>query len=586
VSQLDQAGQMSQPHREEHDEREMGGRQDMQENQEASPREDGELVGEILTAADLAVQRLDGRSAEEVLRDDPESCRALVEYAATMGESARDISEMMRNWASHIPWDSLVQLGASRKTDVEVDLLCRFLRDEYPSAATDLAEMWEPEHLRRPVDADEEYSLDKNAYDFYRPVGRDLMRRTEDFHGWVEARRRTETWQYSRVLEQAPGNTAVITNDQGRRTRGINFNSQDYLSFNSHPAIREAAAKALRDYGPHSAGSPMVLGNTTISNELEEALGALVGAEHVTLFPTGWAAGFGTIVGLVRPEDHVVIDRLAHSCLQQGARAATRNVRRYEHLSVDAVRDHLREIRAQDARNGILVVTDGLFSVDADWPDLAALQSVCHEHNATLLVDVAHDLGATGPGGSGVLGMQGMLGQVDLVMGAFSKSFASNGGFLASRSPAVKQYVKMFGGSHFFSNALSPMQTAVVLTAARIIRSPEGDELRGRLFQAIDALRDELGGRGLTCMGVPSPIVPLLIGNEKLARVANRLLFDQGVLAFMVEFPVTPTGSSRFRLQVQADHRPEEAREAARIIDRSINEARAYLSTAFGSDLA
>jgi glycine C-acetyltransferase/8-amino-7-oxononanoate synthase len=141
----------------------------------------------------------------------------------------------------------------------------------------------------------------------------------------------------------------------------------------------------------------------------------------------------------------------------------------------------------------------------------------------------------------------------------------------------------MFSGSHFFSNALSPVQTAVVREAARIIRSPEGDELRARLFTAIHALRDELTGRGLTCMGEPSPIVPLLIGNEKLARTANRLLFDRGVLAFMVEFPVTPTGSSRFRLQVQAGHRPEEAREAARIIEGAIADSRAYLSSAFGS---
>jgi glycine C-acetyltransferase len=141
----------------------------------------------------------------------------------------------------------------------------------------------------------------------------------------------------------------------------------------------------------------------------------------------------------------------------------------------------------------------------------------------------------------------------------------------------------MFGGSHMFSNALSPTQAAVVLQAAKIIRSPEGDQLRTRLFDAIHALRDGLTSRGLTCIGEPSPIVPLLIGNEKLARTANRLLFDRGVLAFMVEFPVTPTGSSRFRLQVQATHRPEEAHEAARIIEGAIADSRAYLSSAFGS---
>ncbi|MDW4905619.1 aminotransferase class I/II-fold pyridoxal phosphate-dependent enzyme [Streptomyces sp. ADMS] len=152
-----------------------------------------------------------------------------------------------------------------------------------------------------------------------------------------------------------------------------------------------------------------------------------------------------------------------------------------------------------------------------------------------------------------------------------------------ARGEAVREDVRRFP---LLLERPVPMQTAVVLTAAKIIRSSESDELRGRLFQAIDTLRDELGGRGLTCMGFPSPIVPLLIGKEKLARVTHRLLFDQGVLAFMVEFPVTPTGSSCFRLQVQAGHQPEEAREAARVIDRSIAEARAYLSTAFGSDLA
>jgi glycine C-acetyltransferase/8-amino-7-oxononanoate synthase len=555
-------------------------------NPATPPRDDDELIGNILASAEHAASSVKGRSLEEVLAT-AESRKTLQRCAAEIGDAALEVSEMMRNWATHIPWEELIALrgqGAEASdNEAPVRALWSFLSEQLPQVRPSLEEMWQPAHLRRQVDPDEEYALDKNAYDFYRPVGRNLMQRTEEYQGWVEARRRTETWQYSRVLEAAPGSVAIITNDRGRRTQGINFNSQDYLSFNAHPAIREAASRALQDYGPHSAGSPMVLGNTKISDELERTLGELLQMEHVTLFSTGWAAGFGSIVGLVRQEDHIVIDRLAHSCLQQGARAATKNIIRYEHLNVEAARQHLQEIRSRDTRNGILVVTDGLFSVDADWPDLVLLQDICHQYDATLLVDVAHDLGAMGPGGSGVLGMQKLLGKVDLVMGAFSKSFASNGGFLASRSEAVKQYVKMFGGSHFFSNALSPVQTAVVLKAAQIIRSPEGDELRGRLFQAIHALRDELTRRGLTCMGSPSPIVPLLIGNEKLARTANRQLFDRGVLAFMVEFPVTPTGSSRFRLQVQANHKPEDAREAARIIDESIADSRAYLSSAFGS---
>ncbi|MEN3585331.1 MULTISPECIES: aminotransferase class I/II-fold pyridoxal phosphate-dependent enzyme [unclassified Streptomyces] len=543
------------------------------------PRTDEELVALVLETADRALEDLaDPPPADPATH--PETRRRLSRAAREIGEAAGEVSEMMTNWATHVPWEDLADLALGDPPDP--DALRRFLTDVYPEARPGLADLVEPAHLRITADPDEEYALDKQAYDFYRPAGRDLLRRTEEFHGWVEARRRTETWQYSRLLEAAPGSIAEISNDVGRRARGVNFNSQDYLSLNAHPAIREAAARALRDYGPHSAGSPMVLGNTRLSDALEESLGRLVGLEHVTLFPTGWSAGFGSITALVRQEDWVVIDRLAHSCLQQGARAASRNVIRYEHLNVEEVRRHLGEIRRRDPRNGILVVTDGLFSVDADWPDLLALQEACHAHDATLLVDVAHDLGSMGPGGSGVLGLQGLIGKVDLVMGAFSKTFASNGGFLASRTPAVKQYAKMFGGPHFFSNALSPVQTAVVLEASRIVADPEGDRLRARLFAAIDALREALTTRGLECLGSPSPIVPLLIGNEKLARTANRLLFDRGVLAFMVEFPVTPAGSARFRLQVQAAHEPEEAREAASVIAASVEDARRHLSSAFG----
>jgi glycine C-acetyltransferase/8-amino-7-oxononanoate synthase len=432
----------------------------------------------------------------------------------------------------------------------------------------------------------EEFALDKHAYDYYRPAGSDLLLRTQDYLDWVDARRATETWQYSRTLESAPSCVSSLRNDVGRLAHGINYNSQDYLSLNTHPEVRAAVIGAIEEFGPHSAGSPMVLGNTRYSNDLEKAIGELVGMEHVMLFPTGWAAGFGSVVGLVRQDDHVVLDRLSHACLQQGARAATRNIVRYEHLNIDAAKEALRKIRMADTQNGILVITDGLFSVDADVADLRKLQDVCHEYEATLLVDVAHDLGTMGPGGTGVLGMQNMVGKVDLVMSSFSKVFASNGGFLASHSPAVKQYVKMFSGSHLFSNALSAPQAAAVLTSMQIVRSPEGESLRKRLFAAIAGLRDELARRNLTCMGEPSPIVPLLVGNEKLARIAHRKVFERNVLAFLVEFPIAPTGASRFRLQVQAMHTPEQGREAARVFDEVLTEARAYLSSAFGMGLS
>jgi glycine C-acetyltransferase/8-amino-7-oxononanoate synthase len=199
---------------------------------------------------------------------------------------------------------------------------------------------------------------------------------------------------------------------------------------------------------------------------LEEELAETLGTEYVLLFPTGWAAGFGVVTALVRPYDYIVMDELAHACLQQGASAATQNIVRIRHLSTDAAREAICKIRSNDTRNGILVITEGLFSMDADSPDIVSLQTTCREYNATLLVDVAHDFGAMGPGGTGQVGSSGMLGKVDVVMGSFSKTFASNGGFVAVRSRAAKQFIQIYAGPWMFSNALSPIQAAVIRVGA------------------------------------------------------------------------------------------------------------------------
>ena len=202
--------------------------------------------------------------------------------------------------------------------------------------------------------------------------------------------------------------------------------------------------------------------------------------EQVLLFPTGWAAGFGTIVGLVRQDDHVVIDRLAHACLVQGATAATRKISFFKHNDTTSLRRRLQGIREKDTENSVLVVTEGIFSMDSDSPDLLTVQGICREFDAVLMVDVAHDLGASGPNGTGQIGIQKMLGDVDLVMGSFSKTFASNGGFLACHDRSVKEFVGFYGGPHIFSNALSPIQAGVASESLRIVRSAEGDLLRNQ----------------------------------------------------------------------------------------------------------
>jgi len=422
------------------------------------------------------------------------------------------------------------------------------------------------------------WALSRSNAHFATPKGADLFDRLELYSEWIAARTELGFWPYARTLETAPQPIASIgyAGKQGRSS--INLAVQDYLGLATHPMITEAAERAIRDFGVHSAGSAMLVGNNPLSQKLELSISEFVHAEHVLLFPTGWAAGFGAVTGLVRDTDHIVLDALAHACLQTGSSAATKKLHRYRHLDVDHAEELLRKIRADDRTNAILVIAEGLYSMDSDTPDLVRLQSICSEYNAKLLVDVAHDLGALGEGGRGFLADKQILGNVDIVMGAFSKSFASNGGFIATKDFRVKKYLQWFANPHTFSNALSPIQCAIVETAIGIIRSAEGDQLRSQLMSKSQYFRARLQEHGLDVLGIPSAIVPVLIGREAVARMASRFVDRSGTSTNLVEFPAVGLGAARFRCQLMATHTDSQLATAADDIAKGISEARGEYS--------
>jgi len=404
------------------------------------------------------------------------------------------------------------------------------------------------------IDGVPEPALQGSMRDYRLPVGPDLLGRTQGFFRWQDVRRQSGTWPFARSTESGPATACAIRDDAGLRSEGVNFGSQDYLGLSSHPALIEAAQRAAADFGVHSAGSPALLGNTSTSVALERHLAEFLGMRETVLYATGWSAGFGVIKGLVRSHDHVVMDALAHSCLQTGAQAATRNVVLFRHLDADHCRQRLHTIRSKDTQAGILLVIESLFSMDSDTPDIGSFQALAREFGATLVVDVAHDLGALGPDGTGHLGLQDMLGQVDLVMGSFSKTFGSNGGFVCTNSRAVKEYLRYYSPSCTFSNALSPIQVAVIDKALEIIRSAAGRDLRRRLMINVLSLREHIRSRGLDVYGDPSAIVAVRTGDEALARMTARELPQLGLIANLVEFPAVARGEARFRLQVMANH--------------------------------
>lgn len=434
------------------------------------------------------------------------------------------------------------------------------------------------------IDGVPEYALESSMRDFRVPTGPDLLERCGGFFHWQDVRRKSGTWPFSRSTEEGPAASCAVRDDQGSLSQGVNFASQDYLSLAAHPAIEAAAREAIDRFGVHSAGSPVLVGNTAISVALEEAIGDFLKTPEVVLYPTGWAAGFGVIKGLVRSHDHIVMDALAHSCLQTGAQAATSNVVLFRHLDTEHCRQRLAAIRERDAQGGILLVTESLFSMNSDTPDLAAMQALANEYGAKLVVDVAHDLGCLGPGGTGHIGRQGMLGKIDLVMGSFSKTFGSNGGFVASHDRAVKEYLRFYSPTCTFSNALSPVQAAIVAKGFEIVRSAEGDELRARLMRNVMSLRGHLKRRNMEVYGEPSAIVAVKTGDEALARMTARELPGLGLIANLVEYPAVAKGQARFRLQVMAAHTEPQIAAAAKRMQAAVKIAGRRLAAGFDAE--
>ena len=432
--------------------------------------------------------------------------------------------------------------------------------------------------------ANDELALESSLLSYIKVSGKTLTERTEPFNDWANARRSLGVWPYSRVLIEPALHHTIIADENGSNfTRGINFSSQDYLGLANRQEMKDAARAAIDQFGVHSAGSPALCGRTSITLQLEEKIASILGFESSLIYPTGWAAGFGVVTGLVREADTILIDALCHNCLQEGAKYASKNLRKYNHNDLTHLSELLKEERSNNAQGAIFIITETLFSMDSDSPDLNALILLAISFEAILILDIAHDFGAMGKNGRGLIDSLSVPNWQNhaVVMGSFSKTFASNGGFVACQE-SVRQYLRSYSSSQLFSNAISPIQTSVVVNSLKIVFSSEGDSLRTQLMNNIDALRNSLKHHSLDMAGIPSPIVPVFVGgdknNEAIARLTSKHLIKNQLHANLVEFPSVPRGKARFRFQVMSTHLGEEIKQASLAMSLSRHSAREELA--------
>jgi 8-amino-7-oxononanoate synthase len=324
--------------------------------------------------------------------------------------------------------------------------------------------------------------------------------------------------------------------------------SNNYLGLTSHPRVKEAAVRAVHRYGTGCAGSRLLNGTLGLHEELEAKLAAFVGKPAAVTFSTGFQVNLGTISGLLDRGDVVYLDKQDHACIIDGARLSFARIRKFAHNDPGELR---RLMAAERSARGRLVVVDGVFSMEGDIAPLPEIVKVARDFGAALMVDDAHGLGVLGPRGRGTAEHFGLEDEVHLVMGTFSKSLASIGGFIAAER-AVIDHVRHTARSLIFSAALAPAAAAAAGAAIDIIeREPERRE---QLWRNARFLKDGLTSLGFRTGDSETPVIPIIVGDDSRAFAMTRRLDELGVFVNPVISPATPPGRALLRTSCMATH--------------------------------
>lgn len=336
----------------------------------------------------------------------------------------------------------------------------------------------------------------------------------------------------------------------------INLCSNNYLNLANHPRLKEAAQRAIADLGVGPGAVRTIAGNMAIHRELEEALARFKHTESTLLFQSGFTANAGTVAAVLGKEDVIVSDELNHASIIDGARLSGAIKKIYPHRDVDAARRLLRE--SQGAPR-VLLITDGVFSMDGDIAPLSDLVAAAEEFGAIMMVDDAHASGVLGRQGRGTVDHFNLHGRVHIQVGTLSKAFGGLGGYVAG-SQVLADYLIHRARPLLFSTSYPPSVAASALAAVRLVQEEEG--IIARLWENTRFFKEGLGRLGFDTGGSETPITPVIVGDEARAMHLSDRLFEHGVFALGIAFPTVPRGKARVRTIVTAGHTPEHLERA------------------------
>ncbi|MBR6758677.1 MAG: pyridoxal phosphate-dependent aminotransferase family protein [Bacteroidaceae bacterium] len=330
------------------------------------------------------------------------------------------------------------------------------------------------------------------------------------------------------------------------------FGSNSYLGLTNHPKIKEAAIKATKKYGTGCAGSRFLNGTLDIHTQLEQRLAKFVGKEEVLIYSTGFQVNLGVVSALTGREDYIITDESDHASIVDGFRLSYSKRLKYRHNDMFDLEQRLQMCEPDKVK---LVVTDGVFSMEGDVANLPKMVELCKQYNAALMVDEAHGFGVFGRNGRGVCNHYGVTDDVDLIMGTFSKSFASLGGFIATDA-VTANYLRHCSRSYIFSASITPASTAAANAALDIMESePERlDNLWKVTNYALEGFRNMGCEIGNTC----TPIIPLYIRDNDKTFLVTRMLLDEGIFVNPVVSPAVAPNDTLIRISFMATHTIEQ----------------------------
>jgi 8-amino-7-oxononanoate synthase len=404
--------------------------------------------------------------------------------------------------------------------------------------------------------------------------------RTHDRREQLEAAKEADLLPYFRLIESEAGPLMEIEGHEK-----VMLGSNNYLGLTGDARVKQAARDALERYGTGLTGSRFMNGTTPLHVELESELADWMGTEDTLVFTTGYQANVGCIGTILQPGDTVVCDSGDHASILDGCRLSGAKLRPFRHNQMEKL-DRMLDRAAEDG-GGVLVVVDGVFSMEGDIAPLAEIVERCKSHGARLMVDEAHAVGVLGARGAGTCELFGLEGAVDLRMGTFSKSLASCGGFIAGDAEVI-EFLKISARSFMFSASAVPAAVGAALGALRVIRT-DGAELMAKLLDNSRYLREGLRGLGLRVVEpgtlpdgseATTPVVPVVVGEDWQAVLLWKALYDAGVYTNVALHPAVPPGGALLRTSLMATHEREHLDRALEIMDAVISKEFSELRTA------